>query len=104
MKHFLYLALTLFSTYCSAQKFILVDRNMKLPVTYVNTITVLDRYKGYFPIDKSKINEFITEIEKIGRLGIIKSNCQVIMVNAKSLYSIENRLLICFIKGSTLEG
>ena len=52
MKHFLYLVLTFFSTYCLAQKFILVNSNMKRPVTYANTITVLDSCKGYFPIDK----------------------------------------------------
>ena len=27
-----------------------------------------DNYKGYFPIDKEKINEFITELEKIAKL------------------------------------
>jgi len=68
MKHFLYAVLILFSTYCSAQKYVLVDKNINLPVIYANTITVLDSYKGYFPIDKSKINEFIAAIEKIGNL------------------------------------
>ncbi len=65
MKHFLYAVLILFSTYCSAQKFVLVDKNMSLPVINANTITVLDDYRGYFPIDKTKINEFISEIDKI---------------------------------------
>ena len=46
----------------------LVDKNIHLPVIYANTITVLDNYKGYFPVDKSKISEFIAEIAKIGNL------------------------------------
>jgi hypothetical protein len=38
---------------------------MSLPVINANTITVLDDYRGYFPIEKTKINEFISEIDKI---------------------------------------
>jgi hypothetical protein len=41
---------------------------MSLPVTYSNSITVEDDYKGYFPIEKSKITEFISEIDKIAKL------------------------------------
>ena len=68
MKHFLYTAFVLFGTYCSAQKYVLVDKKMRLPVTYANTVTTQDNFKGYFAIDKTKISEFITEIEKIAGL------------------------------------
>ena len=68
MKHFLLIVFILISTVCSAQKYALVDKQMNLPVTYANTITVQDNYKGYFPIEKSKLNEFIIEVEKIAKL------------------------------------
>ena len=68
MKHFLYVVFVLFSSYCSAQKYVLVDKKMSLPVAYTNAVTVEDNFKGYFPIDKNKIKDFITEIEKIANL------------------------------------
>ncbi|MEO6454984.1 MAG: hypothetical protein ABIN97_12960 [Ginsengibacter sp.] len=68
MKHFLFGAFILFSTYCSAQKYVLVDKNMSLPVTYTDAITMQDGFKGYFPVEKEKIKDFITEIEKIARV------------------------------------
>ncbi|MEP6595949.1 MAG: hypothetical protein ABJA71_08370 [Ginsengibacter sp.] len=68
MKHFLLIVFIFISTVCFAQKYALVDKQMSLPVTYANTITVQDNYKGYFPIEKNKLIEFISEVEKIARL------------------------------------
>jgi len=47
---------------------VLVDKKMSLPVIYANTLSIQDNYKGYFLVDKTKINEFITEIEKIEKI------------------------------------
>lgn len=68
MKHFLYVGFILLSGMCSAQKYVLIDKTMSLPITYSNTITTEDNFKGYFPVEKIKINEFIHEIDKIARL------------------------------------
>jgi hypothetical protein len=68
MKHFLLIFFVIVSTVCSAQKYALVDKQLSLPVIYANTITVQDNYKGYFPVEKNKLNEFVTEVEKIGKL------------------------------------
>ncbi len=69
MKHFLYVGFILLSSICSAQKYVLIDKTMSLPITYSNTITTIeDNFKGYFPVEKTKINEFINEIDKIARL------------------------------------
>ena len=68
MKHFLLIVFILISTFCSAQKYALVDKQLSLPVIYANTITIQDNYKGYFPIEKNKLNEFIIEVEKIAKL------------------------------------
>src|SRR5688500_5776956 len=68
MKHFLYVGFILLSSVCSAQKYVLIDKTMSLPVTYSNIITTEDNFKGYFPVEKIKINEFINELDKIVRL------------------------------------
>ena len=68
MKYFLYVGFVLLTSVCSAQKYVLIDKSMILPVTYSNTITTEDNFKGYFPVEKIKIDEFITEIDKIARL------------------------------------
>lgn len=68
MKYFLYVGFILLSSVCSAQKYVLIDRTMSLPITYSNIITTEDNFKGYFPVEKIKINEFIKEIDKIARL------------------------------------
>ncbi len=68
MKHFLCVGLILLSIVCSAQKYLLIDKTMSLPVSYSNTITAEDNLKGYFPVEKIKIHEFINEIDKIARL------------------------------------
>lgn len=68
MKHFLLIVFILLSTICFAQKYALVDKQMSLPVIYANSLTVQDHYKGYFPIEKNKLNEFIIEVQKIAKL------------------------------------
>ena len=68
MKYFLLIFFVLINTVCSAQKYALVDKQLSLPVIYANTMTVQDNYKGYFPVEKNKLNEFVVEVEKIGKL------------------------------------
>ena len=68
MKYFLLIFFILINTICSAQKYALVDKQLSLPVIYANTVTIQDNYKGYFPVEKNKLNEFIIEVEKIGKL------------------------------------
>ncbi|MEO6327937.1 MAG: hypothetical protein ABIO55_03355 [Ginsengibacter sp.] len=68
MKHFFYVAFLFFSTYCSAQKYVLIDKNMILPVTYTNAVTAQDNFKGYLPVTKENIADFVAEVEKIAQL------------------------------------
>ena len=86
MKLILSILFILLSTGCFAQKYALIDKNMSLPVTYTNTITVQDNYKGYFAVEKEKLNEFIAEVEKIAKilLDTIKRKPETINVNVGS--------------------
>ena len=68
MKQFLLILCIIATTTCSAQKYALVDKQMSLPVIYVDVVSLQDHFKGYFAVEKSKLNEFIVEIEKIARL------------------------------------
>jgi hypothetical protein len=68
MKHFLWVIFILLSATCTAQKYVLVDKQMNLPVIYANNVTVQNTYKGYFPVEKDKLNNFISEVEKISKL------------------------------------
>ena len=68
MKYFLLIFFILINTICSAQKYALVDKQLSLPVIYSNTVTIQDNYKGYFPVEKNRLSEFVTEVEKIGKL------------------------------------
>ncbi len=68
MNHLLHIGFLLLSSVCSAQKYVLIDKTMSLPIIFSNTITTEDNLKGYLPVEKNKINEFISEINKIARL------------------------------------
>ena len=47
MKHFLYVGFVFLNSVSFAQKYVLIDKAMTLQVTYSNTITTEDNFKGY---------------------------------------------------------
>jgi hypothetical protein len=49
----------------SAQKYILLDQRITMPVRYSNTITTADKFKGYFPVENKDIRQFIKVLEEI---------------------------------------
>jgi len=67
MKYFLSLALLLITSVCSAQKFALLDKKLTAPVTYTNIVTIQDDYNGFFAVEKSTLNAFVSELEKIAK-------------------------------------
>ena len=73
MKLILLFAFSLFSFYSFSQKYVLLDKKMSMPVTYADNITVEQNYKGIFPVEKSYIKRFISEVEKISKLLITKT-------------------------------
>ena len=73
MKHFLPGLLLLISTICSAQKYVLIDKKMSSPLDYTNTVTLEHSYKNYFAVEKEKIYQFLSELEKISAILADKS-------------------------------
>lgn len=49
----------------NAQKFALLDKTMSLPLSYTNTVTIKDEYRNMFAVEKEKLPEFLSAIDKI---------------------------------------
>jgi hypothetical protein len=50
---------------CAAQKYILLDKTMAEPMVMTNKITIAEKYKNFFPIEKKDISVFIKTLEEI---------------------------------------
>ncbi|HET7118497.1 MAG TPA: hypothetical protein VFI29_18520 [Hanamia sp.] len=49
----------------NAQKYILLDKTMSQPAFYSNTISVSEKFNGFFPVGKQEIGRFIEALEEI---------------------------------------
>ncbi len=67
MKYFLLLGFIFISTICTAQKYVLIDKRMNLPLAYTDNVTVEHNYKGYFAVEKTQVKHLIAEVEKIAQ-------------------------------------
>lgn len=76
MKHFLPALGLLISTICSAQKYVLIDKKMSLPVSYINTVTLEHSYRNFFAVEKEKIRQFLSEMGKISAILVDKSKAK----------------------------
>lgn len=81
MKYILIVSFLLFpgSYVCKGQKYILLDKQMSQPAFYSNKITVLEKFKGFFPVEKKEILRFVEVLEEISK----KLSSKKIVGNAK---------------------
>lgn len=68
MKPILLLLFVLLSSVLSAQKLLLIDKKLTLPLKYTNSFTTQDKLSGYFPVEYETNVKFIGEVEKIIKL------------------------------------
>lgn len=68
MKPTLLLLFILLSSVLSAQKLLLIDKKLTLPLKYTNSFTTQDKLNGYFPVEYGSKIKFIDEVEKILKL------------------------------------
>lgn len=61
---FTFLTLFLFFN-CSAQKYVLLDKTMAQPAFFSNKITISEKYKDFFPVEKKELHKFIKALEQI---------------------------------------
>jgi len=50
-----------------AQKYILLDKAISQPAFYSNTISVSEKFKGFFPVEKKDIPKFLSALEEIAQ-------------------------------------
>lgn len=69
MKHFLLFIIIYFSVAetGNAQKYILLDKAISQPAFYSNKISVSEKYKGFFPVEKKDLGKFIAALEEISK-------------------------------------
>lgn len=65
MKPLCFFIALFFSFQSFAQSYALLDKNMISPAKYSKTFSPQDRAKGYFPIEKKHLTEFINTLKKI---------------------------------------
>ncbi|MEO7801541.1 MAG: hypothetical protein ABIR81_06065 [Ginsengibacter sp.] len=68
MKPILLLLFVLSFSILSAQKLLLIDKKITLPLKYTNKFTTQDKIDGYFPIEYASRAKFIDEVEKVLKL------------------------------------
>ena len=47
------------------QKYILLDKTFSQPAFYSNTVSVSEKYKGFFPVEKKDIRKFLEALQEI---------------------------------------
>ena len=65
MKYLLPAFLFLLTGFTYSQKYALIDKSMSQPVSYTNTVTLQHSYKKLFAVEREKLPQFISEVEKI---------------------------------------
>jgi hypothetical protein len=50
-----------------AQKYILLDKAMSQPAFYSNQLSVLEKFKGFFPVEEKELPKFIEVLEEIAK-------------------------------------
>ena len=67
MKYVFILLFSCAAYQCNAQKYILLDKALSQPAFYSNKITVAEKFKGFFPVEKKEIGRFIGALEEISK-------------------------------------
>ncbi len=53
------------ATRSDAQKYILLDKAMAQPAFYSDQLSVSEKFKGFFPVEKKELGKFIAALEEI---------------------------------------
>jgi len=65
MKYFLLSFLLVSALVVNGQKYVLLDPRMRDPVTSVSAVTAEEKFKGWFPVEKTMLPLFIRSLEDI---------------------------------------
>ena len=70
MKRFIIIVM-LIPTICTAQKYALINKNLKYPILYTDSVSLEQVRKGYLPIETTVIDTFLANIDYISKLVMI---------------------------------
>ena len=68
MKHIFFLFWCFHILYTNGQKYVLLDKTMSVPPSYVNTVTIMDDYRKMFAIEKSILPAFLIMMDKLNEM------------------------------------
>lgn len=67
MKYIFIFLFTCAANLSHAQKYILLDKSISQPAFYSNTISVSEKFKGFFPVEKKDLAKFLLALEEIAQ-------------------------------------
>lgn len=68
MKYLIFTSLLFFGTFKSnAQKYVLLDETMAQPAFYTNQLSIIEKYKGFLPVESKDIQKFIEALQEISK-------------------------------------
>jgi hypothetical protein len=71
---FIFLLFSYFNAINSnGQKYVLLDKTMSIPPSYVSTVTIIDEYKNLFAIERIRLPAFLNMMQKLREMLTIKN-------------------------------
>ncbi|MDQ6889127.1 MAG: hypothetical protein M3Z56_02445 [Bacteroidota bacterium] len=67
MKYFLLFIFLFFVVQGYAQKYVLLDKRLAQPATFTNKVTSVEKFNGFFPVEKKELPQFIKALEEIAK-------------------------------------
>ncbi|WP_132053856.1 hypothetical protein [Pseudocnuella soli] len=65
------------SVSCSAQRFVLIDTKMKLPILYTDSLTADQADKGYFPVQLSAMDSLVANLNYLKELLSLRARAKM---------------------------
>lgn len=59
--------LTIITFSSTGQKYALLDKKMVRPILYSDVVTLQHSHEGYFPVETTRLREFVRQLERISR-------------------------------------
>lgn len=92
-KPVLIIALLFMSLFISAQKYVLIDETMMLPLQFKDGVSLKDTYKNIFVVEKSVLREFVTHLNRISGQILRNDGHQINLSVGNTLISYRNFMI-----------
>jgi hypothetical protein len=55
------------ANFAESQRYILLDKTMSQPAFFSNNVSVSEKFKGFFPVEKKDVGKFIEALQEIAK-------------------------------------